>query len=395
MSFFQRSYRDYINKFKHTRNEEEKKLRDITDIPYFSSYVFDISNSSLEPVDAEYWYKKCFRKKHTYTLDVFKRDTTDSKNAQQNNFIELVGKNGWLTPIVDLPSVTDDFLTGYYFAKTFIKDKKNRPVFYYGAAKAQLLNGVIYENATLHTSTNQTTNQTTNLDVNQTTSADTNLDTSQTTSKLVWIGVDKKIKKTTNNYITSITKSNDINDNNVIRSLRNKLFERYPQKIATFICDIYPHNYKTIYNAVIFAMMDTVLDGISIIRIPDPHSWSLPQSNILMVNFLLLAVSFWQTVYIFKTPWGKKARYYIILNNPKTQFKQQHYTSLLKYTESLDTAQDNEACALFNKIFINIEDVQDAIDHFNHIKKQLIEFQENITTEEANNLFLHNLMNLS
>lgn len=356
MATFQQSYKDIIRKLKKTMKEEDD-IYDITKVPYFSSYLFELS-CELEPIDTNYWFKKCFKKKHDYNLSLFK--SSDCPNKQHNDFHELIGKNGWLSPITELPVITDDFMTGYYLAKSFIRDKKGRPILYFGAAKAQLMNGIVYEFR-------------------------------QHIGRLIWCGVDKKITKASKNYLVGITKSSDITNVNVIRSLRHNLKNKHLNKMGTFICDIYPHNIKILYSSLIFAMGDVADNGVSVIRLPDPHYWD--EFSSLIINFIVFSVTHWSYVNIFKTPWGKKARYYVILNSPKEKFKDAKYTSMLKYISSLNEF-DVKKYKLINEEYFKNKDVEKYITTLNYCQSQLINFHDRLPVEEANSIWLEQIMNI-
>lgn len=351
MAMFQRSYQDIIRKMMKEKKKKEGDLYNIN-TPYFSTYLFDISDEKISPVANRTLFKKTFAKKYKYSLSVF--DNTDQVNVQENKYRELVGKNGWVAAHADLPSITDDFLTGYYFSKAFIKDKKGRPIIYYGAAKANLLNGIVYE-------------------------------FSKHISSLVVCCIDKRNKHNNNKYMMGVTGSSDITDNNVIRSLHNKINNRY-DTAGTFICDIYPANIKVLYNALILAMMNIDTKGTSIIRIPDPHIWH-DTCQTLLLNFFAYVISCWHNVKIFKTPWGMKTRYYLLLNKPKEQFTYIHYNAMLKYTDFLST---NNVNLLQQQFFDNLS----CLDVLKKTRTELLNFSPFITIEEANAQWLDQMMGI-
>lgn len=372
---FKLTYRDYIRKFKNEQKEKNKERLDLSNNTYFIKNIFDVT-TKYDLIEREYWYKQSFIKDHYYNLDVFKSGVTENK--QYNCFSELVGKNGWLAAIYKESIITDDFLTGIYIAKEFIRNRDQLSNwFYYGCAKTQLAKGI-------------------------------NAELDKTATKFIKYGADiryqhkiKKIKKENfdykkarqlklsaldmdlqerniitdlNNIFNGITKTGDISDINVIKSIVNQLNEI--DDLDFYICDIYPKNFVMLYNSVIIPLMNTKSKGFSIIRMIDANEWD--EKETMIVNFLLFISSFFSIVKIFKTPWGNKARYYLILSD-KQKFTTSYYTNLVKYITN--------ACGNNTPLFSKKYDFDKIIPIYKQLQIDLLDCYEYYKKDEANALF--------
>lgn len=305
---FQKSYKDLLKELekKNAKEESKQKVSALEDIQLFPSYVFDISNTYSELIDCRYWYKKAFVKKHIYSIDVYNNES-NKENKQENCYKELLGVNGWMAAIYNLPVVTDDYMTGYYFTKLFIAPVKNNAIIqslHFGTNR-QFLSGM--EKCL-----------------------------GKKVSKWKWYGTDVyPINEYKKQYINGIDKIGDVNNINTIKSIRNQLSNILVHKLSFFIQDIYPTNLVTLLNSILVPLTDVDESGFSIIRLPDPHTWDTSFDGTHILNFLLLCVTQYDLVKIFKTPWGFKAKYYIILAKPKEKLSMQKLTTLIKYIEDV------------------------------------------------------------
>lgn len=350
MSNFQKSYIDTINKYKkELKNNEEQKINN-----YFSDFLFDVSFIEITPIETPLWYKKINNEDHKYQLDNF--SNIQFLNKQKNIYSELIGKNGFICSIIQSNYVNNDFLTGYYLSKFFIKNKKNISVYNYGCKKLQLINGILCENNKY---------------------------------KIKWYVSDNVVNNNyKEKYINGITNSNNINDNNVIRSIHNNINKNNYNKFDMFICDIYPKSNITLYNAMTFVFKTLKNSGTGIIRIQDPHIWHKNTTHI--INFFLLIISSFKNVKFFKTPWGKRARYYIIMDTPKEKFLITHYTNLIKYTSVLQ----NENFLLLRKQIVDNENFVEIVNLLKNTRFDLINYSNKISKEEANCIWLDDIMEL-
>jgi len=331
-------------------------------INYFSLYTIDISNDYLEPVEKKYWFKRAFYENHVYQLIEF----CDSyKNIQNNAYTELLGSNGWISHYLYERDVTDDFLTGYYLAKTYLPFKQIVS-FHFGCAQSQLIKGM----------------------------------SQYFKSKSIrwrWYGADKKLfdialgpNNKTSNILNGITQTGNVLSLNDIQSIKIQLYEQYSQLITFYMCDIYPSVPYMLYTSILIPLTNVDKNGISIIRLPDPHNWS--KYSVFLINFFTFIITQYHMVKIFKTPWGEKARYYLIFSQPKQKFHLDKYTSLIKYIEYQIS---NDIVPLFNKEYFNlVNNRQDYVSSLLNIQKRLIVHHEKITQQQAHQIWFDYVMNL-
>jgi hypothetical protein len=388
MANYKLTYQDYIRKFKKQNKNDDEKKRDISVITEFSSYMFDISSNEFNPIDSLYWYKKSFISRHRYSLIThYSHQPQDQHqkfipkvNNQIDYYSELVGENGWLSSYYNKIINTADFLTGYYFAKILIRIRKGElNSFHYGCADNQLIKGIAFQLKSYM-------------------------------GKWNWYGADKVMKpkinkkymdnrKITNhsNIINGITQTGDICDINVIKSLRIQIEDAVEKKLSFYIADIYPKTLKMLYNSIILAFTNVDDNGFSVIRMPDPHEWNSSNSLNAVINFIILLITQFHVVKLFKTPWFTRAKYYIILYKPKQNFPMSRYTSLIKYISSLDNDNDDndEILPLFNEAYFNKEEgirqyATDLITTMN----LLIDHFHTISYEEANEIWMERIMEI-
>ncbi len=208
----------------------------------FTSHIFYI-----EPPLTDKFFNRSSMIYHRYTLEI-----PEAKEAHNDSFSEIPE---WLRTINDI-DCDADYMTGYYLAKYILPEK---PVIYYcGCAKRNIIEGINAVNVS------------------------------------EWFGTDV-------NYdgVKGITGSSDLEDYNVIRSLKNN-----SKRFNVFLCDINPST-KIMYATIILAQMAP----IAIIR--------MPEIDTDVINFLSLCAAKYGHVRIFKTPWGEKPRYYLFLSRPR------------------------------------------------------------------------------
>jgi len=269
----------------------------------------------------------------------------------------------------------DDYLTGYYFAKCFIKPilKLNSCAsFHFGYANSQFLPSI-----------------------------KKCLGKQQLANRWAWYGADISSDSQSHsnsnhpsNILNGIDKSGDISNITTIKSIRNQLSLVLNDKLGFYICDIYPINITYLFNSIVIPLMDVDKNGFSILRLPDPHTWDV-YSNTTIVNFILFVISHYHIVKIFKTPWGEKARYYLIISKPKSVFTQAHYTNFIRYLEELDRVCNNNSNSMIHLysqiVFDNDEELDQWILSLMKIRNSLITYDQQLTTTEANTIWLENL----
>lgn len=387
------SYADHIRKFKAERADANKRLSDLRVIDCFPNHIFDIDLPySKTPIDKKYWYKKCFRREHEYILDVFNSDVT--QNAQFDCYSELQGKDGWLSPEYDNQAITVDFLTGYYLAKALIRVRNETVAwFQYGCSNTQLYNGV---NAHLDTNVGRFTRYgadralTRKLLQTRNTFDDKNARQSRL-SALDDNLVERKVAINLDNVFNGVTRTGDLTNVNVLKSIRNQLNEI--AQLGFFISDVYPTSMCMLYNSMLIPLMDVTAKGFSVIRLPDPHTWGgdmditktnkhklMPSTS--FANFLILICSHYNVTKIFKTPWGKTPKYYLIVSD-RYSFVMSRYTTLIRYI--------NDACENSTPILSKKFDFTSRLTILNKLQEDLLNFYEHKSNEQANEYWLEHV----
>lgn len=363
---FQKTYKDYIKQWKKAV-EEEKKLNESTidstlsDSP-FPEYTVRLTinqETAKECNLTKYWYKQGREVKFTYELKVFENIPDQKQTETKNTYKELVGHNGWLSSIYGA-TVTDDFLTGYYFAKYWLSTLSDVALtgFYFGASKRQLHNGIQYY-----------------------------FDSKK--KKLTCYYADHQHVKPY--YLNGITKSGDLTNLDVLKSIRIQI-SNVTSDLSYYICDINPKTSVHLYNSLFLALTDLSAKGIAIIRLPSPTQWSTI-GNTALFNFLLLATIRFKTVHVFKTPWGLVPRYYLIASNP-TKFSSAENVTYYKYLIDL---KNNKVINFFHDMLYDDEttigeSLATHITYVNALFDKLIKYEETINTEEANSKWLDTVL---
>lgn len=373
------SYEDYIRKFKLERAGANELLSDLSTIDCFPDQVFLVFNSP--PIDKKYWYKRCFHVNHEYKLDVFDTDVTE--NSQLDCYSELQGTNGWLSSQFNDIDITADFLTGYYIAKALIR-VRNETVnwFQYGCSNTQLYKGL---NAHLDSNVGRFTRYGADRSLTRKllqlngTAFDYKSVRQSRLSALDNNLLERKVVIDLNYVFNGVTKTGNIADINVIRSIRNQLNDI--AQLGFAVIDVYPKTMTMLFNRIIIPLMDVSAKGFSFIRLPDPHTWN---SNATMfANFLVFISSYYRVIKIFKTPWGKIAKYYLIVSD-RLEFTLRDYTALARYIKDAC----NRDIPLLSKKY-NIEPV---INYMNKLQHDLLNCYNHKTKEEANEYWLDHVV---
>jgi hypothetical protein len=354
MSLFQLSYKDYIKKITVENREKELLNRDdaLSNIHLYPSHISDLSNS-IEPIDNIVMYKKISHNKCNYDLQLL--DLNSAENKHSDVYSELVGENSILIPIFKtIP--TSDFLTGYYFAKLLIgqsiKSIDGCISFHFGCSDLQFITGIEKQ-------------------------------LGKPSNKWKWFGADIKMGSPSR-YLNGINKTGDLNNIDVIKSIRNQLSEVLKNKLSFYVSDVYP-NLHQLYNSVIIPLVDVDKTGFSILRLPDLSSWYA--INIHMINFMLLCTSHFYYVKIFHTPWGIKTRYYLILAKPKDQFTTIKYITLVKYLEELKELRKSNAnkypTLYTQSVFINDTLVEEFVVKYATVFDKLSRWENTTNPSDA------------
>jgi hypothetical protein len=327
------SYRDHIRKFKAQKEDADIKLSDLSDINQYSTHIFDIDiNLSTDaPILKKYWYKRCFHRAHEYTLDAFASDITE--NSQLDCYAELYGENGFISGHYDINHVTTDFMTGVYFAKVLIR-VRDEPTnwFHYGCAHTQLSKGICTElgaSACKFSRYGADSRLTNRIIHHKNDNFDYKISRQSRLAALDNNLEERKVVTNLDNVFNGTTKTGDLSDVNVIKSIRNQLSEI--DQLGFFIADVYPKTIILLYNSLVIPLMDVKASGFSVIRLPDPHTWS--ENATMLVNFFMFVSIYFNVKKVFKTPWGVKAKYYLILSDRHT-FGISDYTGYMRYLKT-------------------------------------------------------------
>jgi hypothetical protein len=373
------SYRDHIRKFKAQKEESDLKLSDLSEIKYYPTHIFDINLGTSTSIPKGYWYKKCFRRDHEYKLDAFATDITE--NFQLDCYAELHGTNGFISGHYDMDHVTTDFMTGMYFAKALIRVRdENANWFHYGCAHTQLSKGIYTElgasagkfsryGADSRLSNKIIHHKNDNFDYkiarqSRLAALDNNLE-------------ERKVVTNLDNVFNGATKTGDLSDINVVKSIRNQLSEI--DQLGFFIADVYPKTMVLLYNSLVIPLMDVKASGFSILRLPDPHIWS--ENATMIANFFTFVSAYFNVTKVFKTPWGVKAKYYLIISDRYT-FGASDYTGYMRY---LQTACVNDTPIISKKYVFDT-----MIPILNILHVHILECYQYMPSPVANTYWIEN-----
>ncbi len=372
---FQRSYKDTIRALEK-QNEKERELLDKAadtdeknqNIP-FGHCILDIS-SDLEPVAPEYLMRKTISGESAdYAIEFKSRveSQVESPNLEPlhvaephtvvrsewvesrvSPFVELLGADGWLSKLYKLYKPDSDFLTGYYFAKYFIRHKKNPCESFHIGCESNIIYGIQYY-----------------LD--------------KLSGHWQWFGCDLHPSEKPN-IINGLNHSGDITSINSVQLIKNELASSTYNKLQFIVQDVYPHEMLYLWQTMLLILSKIASDGVAIMRIPEPQFYNLYGAN--FVNFMILVLTQFIQVKIFKSPFADKIKYYLILRGTKSPYTA---TDLSRLTRYIKEYKKNKTL-LFSKKLIEQKEIQDIIEQL----RRLINFADipAISNEEANTQWL-------
>jgi len=270
---FQKSYKEHIKAWKKISEPDEltsKKI--IHNAPAYTEYLVDLSSRLPDYESTKWWYNKTQGDHYSYELEEKLFDHKDE--IRKDTYHEL--RTIWLKKIYRLSYITDDFFTGYFLAKLLLPNTSSiSSLFHFGYTNRHITTGF------LHCAKNM--------------------------KKRVEIyGADNYRANT--QYLNGITKDGNLLNPNTLKSIRNQISGK-TDKLTYYICDINPKTNAHLYNSLAIALSD--VSDTSVIRLPELHNWD----TCIMINFFILVLTQFDTVMLFKTPWGSKPRYYLILSD--------------------------------------------------------------------------------
>lgn len=389
MAGFKKTYQDTIRQLKKELKKTQKEHVSSYDTDLFPEYIFDISNQELEPIKTTQMYKKTMPQKHTY---VFPVEPYALKRRPVNFFkeLELVIP----TQFEDRPAVNMDFLTGFYLAKAFIlpnvdttKDDSivRRIVsFHAGLSSDGLTRGIWY--GIVH---------------------------SQQQLQWHFYGCDKYIKDEYKKmYINGVAKKCDVFSMNSIRGIEiqsEELLKINPYDFYT--CDVQVHTAKDVLKSVILSYKFIRPHGFGFVRLPD--NWDKIYTQ--LINVFVYMISTYEIVKIFKTPWGKTSKLYMLYSKPKKgALSAARYASVIKYFDAPDAAclyssivynvaerevketkDQDEATEVQPEAELQEKSFMDNLrDNLNETYKQVMKYDKEFTNELANTEWIDTVMYL-
>jgi hypothetical protein len=372
MSFLPKSYQDNLRALKKEQQEladtkEEKTPLDDTNL--FASYLFDLSDEELLPIERILMYKKMYAIKHNYVVP---NDGTNlpivklSADPFQETSI-------FLPPIIgNEPIVNQDFLTGYYLAQTILPKDKTITSYHAGLSSDNLTRGIFHAFA------------------------------KQKNIKWKLYGCDRVIRNEYRKvYINGVSKKCNVFDLNSIRSINIQIGETIkPKSLNFYISDVRTQSTADVLMQYFLCYGYVSDNGYTIIRLP--NNWQEFYTS--MVTTMIYFISQYDYIKIFKTPWGEIPKFYLIFARPKEVITQAKINNIVSYIEALKTNSD---LPLFNEAVFDIDEdptstetlkdknyMELLVDNINNTYKQLIMFNLPYTTTQANQICLE-LVNLT
>lgn len=272
--------------------------------PYVS-YVSDISDLDLEPIDNQLLYKRNFAKvKHSYT---FEAPQIQLVKRTSNCFLDIEAM--LYTMIPNSHMVDDDFLTGYYLTKYHLNLPKVMTSYHAGISKDSVLQGIYYA-----------------------------INKLQPKTKWQIFGCDAApIKRYEAVLKNGIKKPCDIYNQNSSNSIKIQLSETIdPASIDLYICDVKSKDTADLLKQ--FLLILEYLSNNSQIVLRLPANWQHCYTS--MSTTLLFLVGQFKTVKIFKTPWGLVPKYYLILSGMKEPIQAKKVLTMESYTKALSINGD-------------------------------------------------------
>lgn len=349
MSLFTKTYQDNLRALKKEQAKQDEPV-EVTKTDPFESFVFNIS-AEIDPIDNTYVYiKNLAAVKHSYTF-VYPSDLV-IKYRDVNVFADA--ESILPTIITDDTQVVDsDFMTGYYLAEYHIFIKSVFTSFHCGITSDSLIRGIYYCILKTHQQT-----------------------------KWQMFGCDKNpTDKYKHLLVNGIRKPCDIYDRNTMSSVNIQLSEKVTnQSVDLYVCDIKSTNTFDVIKQLTFINDFISPKGTLILRLPTNFSACYTS----MTTLLLYLSSIYNTVKIFKTPWGRIPKYYLILGNPKCSIRM---TTMISYLNAL---KDRPNTPMISKTLFNLDDntiYSDQIQKIKNIYAEMIKLDVPFNSEEATKIW--------
>lgn len=373
------SYRDNMKKCMAQKEEADLKISNLSEIKHYPTHIFDINLSTDTSIPKKYWYKKCFRREHEYKLDAFATDTTE--NLQHDCYAELHGTNGFISGHYDMDHVTTDFMTGIYIAKALIRVRnENTNWFHYGCAHTQLSKGIctaLGASAGKFSRYGADIRLTKKIIHHKNDNFDYKISRQSRLAALDNNLEERKVVTNLDNVFNGTTKTGDLSDANVVKSIRNQLSEI--DQLGFVISDVYPKTMVLLYNSLVIPLMDVKASAFSVLRLPDPHIWS--ENATMLVNFFAFVSAYFNVKKVFKTPWGVKAKYYLIVSDRRT-FSTSDYTGYMCYLRT--------ACASNTPILSKKFVFGTMLPALNMLQEHILECYQYMPAPVANEYWIEN-----
>ncbi len=355
MAQFKKTYQDTLRALKKEQQsndtaEEKEQNKTVALYDPYESYIFDISNEDLDPVDTILLYKNNFAKlKHTYTFTM----PSDAKylRRQSNPYLDIEAI--LYTMIPDATNVDDDFLTGYYIAKYHLDLPKIITSYHAGISKDSLTQGIYY--ATLSQQTD-----------------------SLKKTKWQMFGCDGVItKKYEALYKNGILKPCNIYNTNTSNSIKIQLSEVVDHaSIDLYTCDVRSASTLDVLKQLLLIFEFLSMKSRVVLRLPT--NWQ--QFYTSMSTTLLFIVGQFKTVKIFKTPWGVIPKYYLILHDMKEPMSSKKIASLLTYITALSA---NGNIPLISSTYYSVDEQELLMQNISLAYINMMSYDVETTIEDA------------
>lgn len=341
---FKESYKDHLRKFRKLMKQKQQLEQQET--PHYDSYLFNLS-LVLPSVEPRHLYKKYNAHNHEYIADIF---THADGCVHKNQFIELLGYNGWLKQL-NQNVYTSDGLTAYWFIHTFVKNRMS--------AKNVLLVGY-------HQDVHEAL-----IDQYK-----------HSIGGLTFYTVDKKQKGP--QQITALDKSSDISSVDTLNGIRNYMDANIDKAFDIIYIDIANPSLNVLLSEFILGQTELLKNGTMICRVPDVHLWnSIPN----MIDVLSIFNSAFMSIQLFKTPWGEKPKYYLIANGPST-YEKQTITSIMKFMKL-----NNPCIHLLSQTYTSNENIR-LMAQWETVRQKAISYIEEMFPEEINTTWIEKIMHI-
>ena len=282
MSQFQKSYKDTIRNLKL---EQKERTPADTHIPVykinklFQTYTLNIDDTNINNE---------FIKLNEYQRNA--SDIVDFSIPREKDYYEDIIK--YLPSLIDEQFVDNDYLTGLYFNKML--NLKNISCFIAGFNKDSLHRGLSYNN------------------------------------KIKYYGCDKVYNYSNKKlYINGVARKCDVHDINSVRSINLQMGEVIPVKsLDLYICDIKAVTDQSLLCSYLIQQSFMKLKSTIILRLPETMYLNT------LHHILLFFTSHYAYISIFKTPWGKIPKHYIILKDQKREIENVKYNKLITYAKN-------------------------------------------------------------